>query len=104
MSKKVSLGDQKSISPRQLLAFYEDRTPLQADKLLQPYKGMGIESEGTVLTILSDGNNGVIGVLRNGADIIECRFAPKWRDALSSKGRGEQVRFRGIVSESQNGS
>jgi|SRR5882724_7983814 len=105
MSRKQIPGDPKSITPRQLLALYEGKTPLQADKLLQPYKGTLIESEGAVLTILSDGGGGgVIGVLRNDQDTIECRFGVKWRDELSSKGKGENVRFRGIVSDNQNGS
>jgi hypothetical protein len=105
MSKKEQPRQQgASVSPRQLLTLYENRTPLQADKLLQPYKGTQIESEGTVLTILSDGGNGVIGVLRNGTDTIECRFSAKWRDVLSSKEKGDRVGFRGTISESQNGS
>jgi hypothetical protein len=91
-------------TPRQLLAFYEGRTPFQADKLIEPFKGLWIEAESKVLNILPDGSDRSIVVLRNDKDTIECRFGPYWSNAVARLDAGDTLRVWGKISPNQNGS
>lgn len=90
-------------TPRQLLAFYEGRTPFQADKLIEPFKGLWIEAESRVLNILPDGQSRSIVVLRDDKDTIECRFGAEWSNAVARKDIGDTMRIRGKISPNQNG-
>jgi hypothetical protein len=107
-SKAVSLDDQReftSRTPRQLLTLYDGRTPLQADKLMEPYKGLWIQAQGVVFTILPDGVPGhSIGVLRSNNDTIECRFGPSWSHHLARVDKGDTISVVGKISSIQNGS
>jgi hypothetical protein len=94
-------------TPRELLALYEGRTPLQADSLMEPYKGLWIEVEGEVGTILGN-SSGLVAVVFSGNEpiknIIECRFSGQWITALSRYNKGEKISAHGKISSSQNGS
>ena len=92
-------------TPRQLLALYEGRTPFQADKLIEPFKGLWVESDGEIRNVLPDGRPGhSIAVLKTGNDTVECRFGPEWANHLGRFDIGESIKFRGKISPSQNGS
>lgn len=90
-------------TPRQLLAFYENLTPFQADKLIQPYKGLWIEAESQILNILAEGQGRSIVILRDAKDTIDCRFGPQWGDAIGRLATGETLRVIGKINDSQNG-
>jgi hypothetical protein len=93
------------LTPSQLLAFYQGRTPFVADKLIAPYKGLWIESQGTVQNILPDGRPGAsVAVLKSGEDTIECRFGAEWEAPISRLEKGKTLQFRGKISTNQNGS
>jgi hypothetical protein len=98
--------DQRRYTPRtvrELLALYEGKTAFQADKLMDPYKGMWIETEGKIGGIYADGNGGAVAALRNNDDPIECRFSSDWAKELGRYNNGETLKVRGKLSTSQNG-
>lgn len=89
-------------TPRELLGFYEGRTALQADKLVEPYKGLWIEAGGQIGLVLTDGDVAV--TFREKTDNIECRFDKyKWSRDLSRYNPGDTIKVRGKVSSMQNG-
>lgn len=88
---------------RQLLSLYENRTPLQADKLIAPDKQKWISLAAIVETILPEGERS-IGVLKSDSDVIECRFGKYWKEKLSSLGKGDPIKVIGKISNNQNGS
>jgi hypothetical protein len=91
-------------SVRELRALYDGKTAFQADKLMEPYKGMWIETEGTIAGIYADGNNGgAVAVLRNNNDTVECRFSADWARDLGRYNNGEVLKVRGKLSNNQNG-
>jgi len=90
-------------TPHELLAFYVGHTALQADKLIEPYKGLWIRAEGTV-TFLGPDGSGFVTVLRSGPDTIECRLGNKWGPELGRLNNGDKLKVRGKISPNQNGS
>ena len=88
-----------------MLSFYDNRTPFQADKLIEPFKGLWIESEGKIQNILPDGlpNHSVV-ILRNDSDTIECRFSSQWANQVGRYDKNDSLKFRGKISPNQNGS
>ncbi|SRR5258708_24939897 len=89
-------------TPRQLLALYEGRTVLQADRLMEPYKGLWIVADGQVSNLIPD-VAGITAVLRNGNDLINARFDKKWELELSRVNDGDTVKIRGKLGDTQNG-
>jgi hypothetical protein len=90
---------------RELRAFYEGRTRLQADAFMADEKGKEIETEGTVVNI--DAGMAFLQVgqqIHNGMpDQVECRFDPKWNAKLGTFRSGEHMKIRGVIGPSQNG-
>jgi hypothetical protein len=89
---------------RELRAFYEGRTRLQADAFMADEKGKLIDVEGTVNNVDSGmaflqaanpqaGNN----------DFVECRFDNQWNAKLSTFRQGDHMKIRGTIGPSQNG-
>jgi hypothetical protein len=94
-----------NLTPRQLLALYDGRTSLQADKLMQSFKGLWVEGEGVILDVLPDGRpKHSIAIVKSGSDTIECQFGPFWASHLNRFDKGDLLKFRGKISASQNGS
>ncbi|MHB8886528.1 MAG: OB-fold nucleic acid binding domain-containing protein [Methylovirgula sp.] len=89
---------------RQLLALYEGLTPFQADKLIAPFKGLWIKAESQILTILPDGSDRSVVVLRDHKDTIECRFGPEWSNTIARLSIGDTLHVLGKISPNQNGS
>jgi hypothetical protein len=88
---------------RELFLLYEGRTILQADGLMEPYKGQWIEVRGLVLQLIPD-VSGVTAVLKSQpSDTINARFDKKWELALRRLNTGDMVTIRGKISENQNG-
>lgn len=90
---------------RELRAFYEGRTGLQADAFMTDEKGKLIEVEGTIVQIhdgmafLNVGQD-----LHNGmTDSVECRFAPAWNAKLGTYRQKERMKIRGVIGPNQNG-
>ncbi len=90
-------------TPRELLAFYENVTPLQADALIAPFKGLWIKVEGEVLTVVDAGGGGTEVVLRDKRDMVSCRFEQKWRQALSRLSKRDAIETQGRISNGQSG-
>jgi hypothetical protein len=90
---------------RELRAFYEGRTRLQADAFMADEKGKLIETEGTVINI----DNGMalleVGKEQHGGmpDNIECRFSSKWNPKLGTYAAGAFMKIQGTIGPSQNG-
>jgi hypothetical protein len=84
----------------QLLAFRDGRSGLEADRLLEPFKGLWIPpSEGTIRVLTPDGSGGgamaVVAVTDD--DLIECHFSPGWVRELSRYKEGDQLRVTGKI-------
>jgi hypothetical protein len=88
---------------RELLALYEGKTAFQADKLMDPYKGLWIETEGTIGGIYADNAGAAVATLRNENDLIECRFPADQSRALGRYNNGEPLKVRGKIGTIQNG-
>jgi hypothetical protein len=107
VTKKSNAADARpaqSPSPREIRALYEGRTPLQAEKLLLPYKGLRMNTEGRIVTVLADGQGGSVAVIDNNGDMVECRFNSKWVPALSRVNKGNTLNVSGTIADHQNGS
>jgi hypothetical protein len=88
-------------TPGQLLAFFKDLTPLQANKLAEPYKGLWIEVETRVINVLPDTlPDHSYGYFRDADNSeIECRFSPKWINQVTRLAAGDAVKIRGKISQ-----
>lgn len=82
---------------------YEGKTAFQADKLMDPYKGMWIETDGKTVGLYPDGQGAAIAALRNENDPIECRFSADHSRVLGRYNSGEGLKVRGKISSTQNG-
>ena len=89
-------------SVRELMALYEGRTMLQADALIEPYKGLWISITATADQIIPD-TSGATVVLRSGQDLVNARFDNSWRKALGRVNTGETITIRGRLGDVQNG-
>ncbi len=93
-------------TPRELLALYEGRgrTALQADKLIDPYKGLWITVEAMVEQVIPDtAGNTVVLRTQPARDLINARFSKEWDAQLSRINTGDQITIHGKISETQNG-
>jgi len=91
-------------TPRELLAFYENLTPLQADSLMTPFKGMWVRVTGRVKTVdmIGGGSIGVVIGDHEGAETV-CDFQQHWREALSRLNKNDEISAEGRISEGQSG-
>jgi hypothetical protein len=89
-------------SLRELMSLYEGRTMLQADALIEPYKGLWISITANAVQIIPDGSGATV-VLRSGQDLVNARFDNSWRNALGRVNTGETITIRGRLGEVQNG-
>lgn len=90
---------------RELLALYDGRTPIQADPLITPYKGLWIRVRGQVLNVLPDGrSNWSVVVLKDGDRIIECRVDPRGFAQANKLNKDDWANLDGKISANQNGS
>lgn len=86
----------------ELMSLYEGRTMLQADALMEPYKGLWISIKADPVQIIPD-TAGVAVVLRSGQDLVNGRFDNSWRKPLGRLNGGETMMIRGRIGEVQNG-
>jgi hypothetical protein len=90
---------------RELRAFYEGRTRIQADAFMADEKGKLIEVEGTVVNV--DTGMAFLQVgrdIHNGmVDQVECRFGPEWNAKLGTYRQNEHMKIRGVIGPTQNG-
>jgi hypothetical protein len=92
-------------TPRELLALYEGRTPLQANPLIEPFKGKWIKASGKILNLIPDGiPDASIAVLRDGDRTIECRLGPQWSLHVFKLNKDEVLNVIGKIAPNQNGS
>lgn len=90
---------------RELRAFYEGRTRLQADAFMSDEKGKLIEPEGKIVNV----DSGMVMLQTSETahdgmfDFVECRFAPEWNAKLATYRQGEHMKVRGTIGPSQNG-
>lgn len=99
--KEVSLR-----SVRELLALHEKRSGLEADKLLEPFKGLWIPpAQGTIGVLTSDGGSGgaMVIIRLSSDDAIECHFSSKWVRELSRYKEGDQLRITGRINHFTGG-
>ncbi len=88
---------------RELLQLYEGRTMIQADGLMEPFKGQWIRVSGTVLQLIPD-SSGATAVLKSQPnDTINARFDKKWDMSLRRLSTGEEVTIQGKIADVQNG-
>lgn len=90
-----------------MLSLYEGagRTALQADKLIEPYKGQWITVRGNLLQVIPDAW-GVTAVLKTDpihVDLVNARFDKKWERELSRINAGDVIEIRGEIGPDQNG-
>ena len=89
---------------RELLALYEGRTMLQADILIEPFKGKWIKVEGTILQLIPSGLPRLTtAVLRDGDKIINCGVGPDGNNRLLKLNTGDKLKAVGRIAPSQNG-
>lgn len=88
---------------RELLDLYDGKTAFQADKLMEPYKGMWIETDGKIIGLYPDGQGAATAALRNDTNPIECRFPADQSRALGRYNNGDSLKVRGKISTTQNG-
>lgn len=89
-------------SLRELMSLYEGRTMLQADALIEPYKGLWISIKAQAVQIIPD-TSGTTVVLRSSQDLVNSRFDNSWRKALGRVNTGDTITVRGRLGEVQNG-
>ncbi len=87
---------------RELMSLYEGRTMLQADALMEPYKGLWISVKAEAVQIIPD-TAGATVVLQSGQDLVNARFDNFWRKALGRVNSGDTIAIRGRIGEVQNG-
>jgi hypothetical protein len=88
---------------RELMALYEGRTMLQADRLIEPYKGKWIKANGTILQLIPSGPDFTAAVLRDGEKLINCIFGPNWHEQLMKLNNDDVLKVIGKIGPSQNG-
>jgi hypothetical protein len=94
----------KEFSPRtvrELLALHEGRSGLEADKLLEPFRGLWIPpTVGTIGVLTPDGSSGgaMVVVRLSSDDAMECHISPKWVRELSRYKEGDQLRVTGKIN------
>lgn len=88
-------------TPEELLSLFDDRTPLQATPLIEPFFGMWMYVSGVVLMTLP----GSIAILRSGRRVVECRFAPSVDSEriLRRYDKGSAMEVFGRITHHQNG-
>lgn len=92
-------------TPRELLAFYENVTPLQGDSLMTPFKGLWIKVAGRVETVVDAGGGGAQVTLIDHERVRSaCTFQRQWREALSRLSKNDKISATGRISDGQNGS
>jgi hypothetical protein len=92
-------------TPRELLTLYDGRTPLQANPLIEPFKGKWIKASGKILNLIPDGMPDTsIAVLRDGDRTIECRLGPQWSSHVFKLNKDDVLTVIGKIASHQNGS
>jgi len=90
--------------PKELLAFYQNVSPLQADDLMKPFMGQWIDVEGTVESNPVDaGHDTSQFILVDDGARCACTFAPQWRQDVKRVRIGNYVKAQCKISEGQNG-
>lgn len=88
-------------TPRELLAFYENVTPLQADALIAPFKGLWIRVVGKVETVVDAGKGGAqVWLTDDEGSRCACRFEQQWREALTRLSKSDKINVQGRITES----
>jgi tRNA_anti-like len=95
-------------TPHQLLSLYDGRTRLQADKLMEPYKGEWIRVAGTLhqVTPTRDTIVVLLEVIERGhSDMVGATFAasPEKERKLMRLDKGTRITIEGQISTTQEG-
>ncbi|MGQ0677592.1 MAG: hypothetical protein ACT4N4_16105, partial [Rhodospirillales bacterium] len=94
-------------TPSELLALHNGVTPIQAAKLLEPFKGLWIETEVVVGDRIlpdtpKDHTYGYFGLPGNpNIGMVECRFDERWINHVSRLMQGEILMVRGKIGPHQ---
>jgi hypothetical protein len=88
---------------KQLIALYQGRTMLQADKLLEPFKSMWIHANGQIQMIIPQDSKKAVVVMRSDDENVNCAFGEKWQTALARFDNGDSINVIGWISPNQNG-
>jgi hypothetical protein len=91
--------------PKELLDFYKDVSPIQADDLMKPYVGRWMTVEGKALTNPVDAGSGgsQFMIVDDDGAHCTCTFASQWRQDVKTVRIGDRVKAQGKISEGQNG-
>jgi hypothetical protein len=87
---------EEPLTPEAIFALFEDKTDLQAAKLLKAHRGTRMQVSGNVLHVAShEGENLSVTFLRGGAHGITMMFSPKYAEKLSALHRGDRITVEG---------
>jgi hypothetical protein len=96
-SKDPSSPQTKNLGPRELFALIEGRTPLQAAKLIEPYKGLWTELEGEMIHSPLPQGGGCVTTIPVEGKGVQCRFAQKWCEELDGLKDRSVIKVRGKI-------
>jgi hypothetical protein len=69
---------------------------LQADQLIELFKGKWIEAHGIIQQLIPDGTpGGATVVLKDGEKLINCRMGARWNSRLLAFSNGEELKIIG---------
>jgi hypothetical protein len=98
-------GRRKTYTSRtvtELLGLFTGHTITQANKLLEPYKGLFMSVTGQVQMVTTYGNQGGVMVLCEGRP-VDARFESGWTDALGRINSHDIITIEGRIADHQNG-
>jgi hypothetical protein len=87
-----------SKSAKQLMAYYDEHTSLQADRLVAPFLGKPLLVEGSVKNVSDLGEDGVLVLLQDDEGRwLSGGFADSWRDRLAEVDLDAHLSFMGLL-------
>jgi hypothetical protein len=100
LDRPLQTKESANRSVGELLALHENRSGLEANRLLEPFIGRWIPpTEGTVRVLTPDGDGAMIVIgLKDSDDVIEAHFRQPWVRELSTHEEGDQLRITGKIS------
>jgi hypothetical protein len=89
----------------ELLGYFRDHNGLLADKLIEPFKGLWLNVEGSIIHLFPSGVDGTscAQIRDHPGNFIECRFGAEWSHALSRYEKVDWLRVRGKIAQRQIG-
>ena len=85
-----------------LMGLYRrDNTGIQNDKIIAPFKGLWIKSQGTIQYLAPDYKDHSIAVIIVSSWPVECRFPPSQKADLTRFSNNDTIQFMGKIAENQ---